>query len=207
MFICGLDEAGRGACIGDLIVAGAMIDSTKIGALKDLGVRDSKLLSPSRREAIYQQLISMVGFRTVVFNPEEIDRYVSQHRLNTLEIEGMATIINSLSPMHVIIDSPSTNREEVKSEVVSRLENPGITVQVEYKADLNYLIVGAASIIAKVQRDNRIKALRQVYGDIGSGYPADPRAQKFLLDNRSRHLPIIRYSWKPVKNIAAAEAV
>ena len=202
MFICGLDEAGRGACIGDLIVAGAMIDSTKIDILKGLGVRDSKLLSPGRREAIYQRLIGLVEFRTVVFSPEEIDRYVSRHQLNLMEIEGMANIINSLSPMHVIIDSPSTNTEDVRSKILARSTVPGVTVQVEYKADLNHVIVGAASIIAKVQRDNRINALKQVYGNIGSGYPADPTTKNFLAATRTTRLPIIRYSWNPVKKMS-----
>lgn len=201
MLICGLDEAGRGACIGDLVVAGAMIDSTRVGILKDLGVKDSKLLSPRQRETIYQSLINIVEFRTVLFKPEEIDTYVKLHQLNLLEIEGMSKIINSLSPMHVIIDSPSTNREDVRSKILARLTVPSTTVQVEYKADLNYAIVGAASIIAKVQRDNRINALKQVYGNIGSGYPSDPETKKFLHDNKTKRLPIIRYSWQPVKDL------
>ena len=50
MKVCGIDEAGRGCVIGPLVICGAMIDEKKEASLKDLGVKDSKLLSMAKEE-------------------------------------------------------------------------------------------------------------------------------------------------------------
>jgi ribonuclease HII len=71
----------------------------------------------------------------------------------------------------------------------------------EHKADENYSIVGSASIIAKTVRDEEIDKLKDIYGDIGSGYPSDRRTMLFLEKYGSEDLNIIRKSWKPYKAI------
>jgi ribonuclease HII len=74
----------------------------------------------------------------------------------------------------------------------------------EHKADSKYPIVSAASIIAKVQRDQAIARLHSRYGDFGSGYPSDLKTIGFvrnLVSSRKKLPPIIRHSWDSVRRI------
>jgi ribonuclease HII len=75
-----------------------------------------------------------------------------------------------------------------------------------HKADAVYPVVSAASIIAKVRRDELIECLKKEWGmDFGSGYPSDPKTKEFLLKWGQTHngeFPgIVRQSWKTVENI------
>ncbi len=76
--------------------------------------------------------------------------------------------------------------------------------ELDHKADINYPVVSAASIMAKVHRDSRIEEMRKEYGEIGSGYAHDALTVKFLRDYYSDHgdfPPIVRRSWKTLGNI------
>jgi len=75
---------------------------------------------------------------------------------------------------------------------------------VENFADRNYPIVGAASILAKVERDRRISQLEKLYGPLGSGYPSDERTIEFLkgyLRRRQDLPPIVRRRWKTIRRV------
>ena len=72
----------------------------------------------------------------------------------------------------------------------------------EHKADRLFPIVSAASIIAKVERDREVAALREAYGDFGSGYLTDEKTMVFLkhlLDDADDYPSFVRKSWKPAK--------
>jgi len=74
----------------------------------------------------------------------------------------------------------------------------------EHKADINYSIVSAASIIAKTERDREIETLAKEYGDIGNGYPHDPKTIRFLNDWLDKHgsMPeCCRKSWQTAKDM------
>jgi len=74
----------------------------------------------------------------------------------------------------------------------------------EHKADRNYPIVSAASIIAKVKRDVTIAELRKEYGDLGSGYVADEKTMNFLeiwIRKYCSYPDFVRKSWKPTKRL------
>lgn len=74
----------------------------------------------------------------------------------------------------------------------------------EHHADRVYPVVSAASIIAKVTRDEAVAVLHQQYGDFGSGYITDPKTLDFLRQWRRTHEsypPIVRVSWKTIKEI------
>ena len=76
---------------------------------------------------------------------------------------------------------------------------------VEHKADFNHLIVGAASIIAKVTREKELEKLRRkLKVDFGSGYPGDPKTKKFLEENwnNPKYSFLFRKSWATYKAFA-----
>ncbi|MBN2458244.1 ribonuclease HII [Candidatus Woesearchaeota archaeon] len=204
----GIDEAGRGPVIGPLVIAGVAIDKEKEAELKEIGVRDSKLLSPKKREELYSTIIRIAdAYEIMTITHEQVDSAVDdpKNNLNMLEAQASAEIIGKLEPDRVILDCPSNNTSAYSSYVKKLLKDrirsdklPAMVV--EHKADLKYTVVGAASILAKVTRDRKIAKLRERYGDFGSGYPSDPKTKEFIKDNYE--LPIFRKSWDTWKKAA-----
>lgn len=205
MLICGVDEAGRGPVLGDLVMAGVLIDKKNIPKLKKLGVRDSKLLTKEKREELYEKILKIVkSYKIISIKPNIIDKHLRSDKssLNILEAETTAEILNHLNPETVYIDLPDRNPERYKEHILKNLKNKNIILITEYKADLNYPIVSAASIIAKVTRDKHIEELRNRYGDFGSGYPSDPKTQEFLEENwNNPKIDFIRREWVSWKNL------
>ncbi len=208
MLIAGIDDAGRGAIIGPLIIAGVLFREEDLHILEDLKVKDSKLLSPSRRERFADEIKkAALKFHIVEFEPERIDDVVNRgrrlHRLNWLEAYGMAEVIINLKPDIAIVDASDVIAERFKDQILGMVPF-NVKVISEHKADRKYPVVSAASIIAKVERDRRIAELRRRYGELGSGYASDRRTMKFLerwvIENKA--LPdFVRRSWKPAKKM------
>ena len=199
--ICGIDEAGRGPIIGPLVIAAACIEESNLKKLESLGVKDSKLLTPKKREELFKKLKSVLKeYKIIKILPSEIDNAVESKtdNLNWLEARKAVQLINDLNPTRAIIDCPSNNKQAYATYLQKLLKTKTI-LKVEHKADLNYPIVGAASILAKVTRDKEIEAIKKRLGDIGSGYPSDQITQKFLRENWQKHQKIFRHSWEPYK--------
>lgn len=206
MLIAGVDEAGRGCVIGPLVIAGVLISERKLRVLRQLGVKDSKLLSPKKREALFTEISGLVEKRHVVkLLPSEIDRVVESkrklHKLNRLEAQTMAQIINALKPDKAFVDAADVIEERFKHHI-----QEGLTVKAKvtsrHKADKIYPIVSAASIVAKVERDREIAELRVAYGDFGSGYLTDKKTMLFLkrwLQTHDEYPGCVRKSWKAAK--------
>ncbi|MGB8780669.1 MAG: ribonuclease HII [Candidatus Bathyarchaeia archaeon] len=208
MLVAGVDDAGRGAVIGPLVIAGVLVKEEDLPRLKELGVKDSKLLSPHRREVLAPEIRKIVQkYAVLKLQPEEIDLVVKSgrklHKLNWLEAQTMARVIETLKPDRVYVDASDVLEERFKQHI---LECMSFRVDIisEHKADRNYVAVSAASIIAKVERDREVAELARVYGDFGSGYPSDQRTMNFLkqLVERTGEYPeFIRKSWKPAKKV------
>jgi len=184
MLVCGIDEAGRGAIVGPLVIGGVLIDEEAIEKLVGLGVKDSKLLSPRKRSALFEGIVKVCrDFAVLSIPPGEVDRYVIRgkklRRLNYLEAIYMARAISRLAPGVVYADAADTNAVRF-SEDIRRHLTVNAKVIAEHHADFNYPVVSAASIIAKVERDRAVAALREKYGNFGSGYPSDWRTVEFL---------------------------
>lgn len=196
--ICGIDDAGRGPVIGPMVIAGIVIDEKDLPKLKELGVKDSKLLTPKQREQIYTKLIKEVKrYKIIKIPPEEVDKYVFSEttNLNWLEADKMAEVINTLRPDQVIVDCPSNNKRAFADYLENKL-TVKTSLRCEHKADRDFEIVGAASILAKVTRDREVDLLKKKFGmSLGSGYPADPDTKRFLKDNWNVHPEIFRHSW------------
>jgi len=206
--ICGVDDAGRGPVIGPLVIAGVIIEEEKLDRLKMLGVKDSKQLLASARIRLSKEIPEVVDdFHVVELRAEELDRIVNRapkfQRLNLLEAKGMAQVIEKLKPELAYVDSSDTRTERFKNNILDCLSFTPRIVS-EHKADVNYPVVSAASIMAKVHRDTRIEEIKKEYGEIGSGYAHDALTVKFLRDYYSDHgdfPPIVRRSWKTLGNI------
>jgi len=197
MIISGVEEAGRGPVIGPMVMVLASCEEKDEFKLKAMGVKDSKMLTPQQREKLYNEIKDLCNFEMVKIQPEEIDAAVfsEETNLNWLEADKSIMLINKMRPDKVILDCPSTNIKEYKAYIMKGLDYKPILV-VEHKADVNYTIVGAASILAKVARDHEIKKLKAKYSvDFGSGYPSDPLTMGFVAKNFDKY-PFFRQSWE-----------
>ena len=198
--IAGLDEAGRGCIIGPLVVAGVSIKHDQEEALRKMGVKDSKLLPHSRREELAKQIEEMAKDVIVIrVGPCKIDTYRKEGvGLNKIEALKFADVIRMLNPHLAYIDAPDTNLNRFHG-FLTKLTGNGTELVVRHKADRDYPVVSAASIIAKVQREIEIAKLKQEFGDFGSGYTSDERTitwlREFLKKNREFPEHLVRRSW------------
>ncbi len=201
--VLGIDEAGRGPVIGPMVMAGVVVPEQDFQTLKSMGVKDSKLLSPKQREKLFPQITRMAtGYKIVTLSAQEIDDALLSEtsNLNWLEAQTTATILNALMHQKAIVDCPSNNIGAYTRYLRNLLSNKNIPLIVEHKADVNWPIVSAASILAKVTRDAEIEKLKKKYGDFGSGYASDPKTKDFLKENYARYPELFRKTWQPFKN-------
>ncbi|MGC9210445.1 MAG: ribonuclease HII [Acidilobus sp.] len=206
MWVIGIDEAGRGSLVGELIIAAYGILRQHEDELVRLGVRDSKELTRARREELYRELTRLGVFVVLPITPREID----SENINRLEerrawdlLRLLFTRIGGPRPVEAIyIDKFGELRD-----LPLKLRKAGFSgrLVVEPKADSRYPVVSAASIIAKVIRDRRIDVLRSMYGVRGSGYPADPETREWVMKvlSSGTRPPIIRYSWSTLEGTDA----
>lgn len=135
--VAGVDEAGRGACAGPLVVAACVLRPGDSAALA--GLTDSKLLSAARRERYYDMILARAVSRSVVvIPPDEVD-VLGVHVAN---LEGMRRAVAALAlhPGYVLTDG---------------FRVPGLTApnMAVIGGDRAAACVSAASILAKVTRD------------------------------------------------------
>lgn len=207
----GIDDAGRGPVIGPLVVGGVLFTEDRNETLRRIGVKDSKLLTPQARTSLSAKIRELADKVSLAeAQPREIDEVVLHGRrlkkLNYLEAKMMAQIINDLAPEQVFVDASDVNEERYGQWITEFLhpESKAVKIVSRHHADRTYPVVSAASIIAKVRRDEAVEALRSEYGDFGSGYITDPKTLGFLRDWRRSHVdypPIVRLSWKTIKEI------
>lgn len=229
--ILGIDEAGRGPCVGPMVMCGVIVDETDKNALENLrniGVKDSKKLSPQKREDLYKILKTknyIIDYFVVKVPAYKIDEAVFKEgdSLNVLEMRMQVKIISELSKKNaidkIVIDCPSINTISYKHKLLELLsEEPSkskkkIEVICEHKADENHIEVSAASIFAKVVRDAEIEKLQKLYkkteyGTLGSGYSSDVLTIEFLKNNYSRLASdknLFRKSWQTYKDVVSAK--
>jgi ribonuclease HII len=206
MLVAGVDEAGRGCVVGPLVVAGVAVKSENLQLLAELGVKDSKLLTAKKREALYPEIIKLSENHNIVkVPPAQIDKVVRSsrvlHKLNRLEAQTMAKIIDALKPDEAYVDAADVLEQRFGSHISECLRFKTKVVS-EHKADRTYPVVSAASIIAKVERDAEIAKLKVKYGDFGTGYLTDDKTMVFLkrlLEKNGDYPSCIRKSWKPAQ--------
>ncbi|MEW2358476.1 ribonuclease HII [Spirillospora sp. NPDC029432] len=149
--VAGVDEAGRGACAGPLVIGAVILPDGRRGRIA--GLADSKLLTPARREDLYVEIVERAETWSAIVVPcHDIDR-IGVHRCN---ITGMRRALAALErrPEYVLSDGFA----------VPGLGVPALNV---IKGDQVAACVAAASIVAKVTRDRIMVELHERYPEYG----------------------------------------
>lgn len=203
----GLDEAGRGAVLGPLVVGGFVARTSDLSRLRAIGVRDSKLLSADRREEVYRALEQVGRPISTNLSPGLIDAYVRHNALNELEARAFGRLARRAGVRQIFVDACDPVAARFGA-AVRRWAGGEVAVDARHHADRDLPIVGAASIVAKVRRDRAIVRLAGALGaDPGSGYPSDPRTQAFVratLGTGADPPPWMRASWATVERLKPA---
>lgn len=208
--IIGIDDAGRGPLIGPMVLAGVLITKEQDALLKSRNIRDSKTVTqPERVKMAAFIKENSINHKIIPVFPEEIDESLNTGtNLNTLEAIKTAMIINFLNTkkdkIEVIVDCPSINTvawQKTLEGFIDHKEN--LIIKCEHKADANHVSAAAGSILAKTTREEEVAKLKKEYGNIGSGYPADPYTKEFL-KTRGKELAdagIFRKTWSTWKKL------
>jgi len=199
----GIDEAGRGPVIGDMFVAGVIVDPEDFDILTQVGVRDSKSLTRKDREVIFPKVIEISKAVIVKRVPPNV---LDKRNINRLYVEKVLDILKCVKargyePSFIYVDSTSNPKYLI--DAVKRLISNVKELRVVYRADVHIPVVSAASIIAKYLRDKHIEILWSIYGYFGSGYPSDPRTLEWLRSFKEGEdlPPIIRKSWATLEKL------
>jgi ribonuclease HII len=213
MLILGIDDAGRGPLIGPMILAGVLVTKEQEIFLKSQDVKDSKMLLHPKRIALSKVIReNSLAYKVVKSSPNEIDSMLeSGTNLNTLEAIKTAQIINEINSkefqkekIKVIVDCPSVNTVAWRATLLEKISHKeNLEVYCEHKADVNHPSVSAASILAKVAREEEVEKIKKEFGEIGSGYPSDPGTKEFLKKHGKELASsgIFRRTWKTWKEI------
>ncbi len=206
--IAGIDEAGRGSVIGPLVIGLVAGPPSKF---EGRGYKDSKLLSPTKREGFLENISSSVYSNYIEIGADELNLLMAKGiSLNEIEAMKAAALIDSAPEeiSKVYVDSPDPVPQRFVSRITKYLKRKGVEIIAEHKADLNYPVVSAASIVAKVNRDRAIKRIREELGlTFSSGYPSDEStisALKYMLKEKVGY-KYIRFKWKTVENILSQQ--
>ncbi len=210
MLILGIDDAGRGPVIGPMVLAGVLVDDKTEKEFKKIGIKDSKMLLPKKRQILAEEIKKMSEAHfEILISVNEIDNKDNEKlNLNQREAVAAASIINKLNKDHkqkirVIIDCPSANINSWKEYLTTFLiGGSNLEIVCEHKADMNYPAVAAASILAKTRRDKEIEKLKKQHKiEFGSGYSSDPNTRKFIYESYDKYKDkgIFRESWSTIK--------
>jgi ribonuclease HII len=149
--LAGVDEAGRGACAGPLVIASVILHDPFAEDL--VAVRDSKDVSEKERENLYELLVhKAAAISTIIVPPAEVD----SRGVHAANLDGMRRAVQGLSitPAYVLTDGYS-------------IDGLGIANLAVWKGDQVAHCISAASIIAKVTRDRIMRELDTQYPDYG----------------------------------------
>jgi ribonuclease HII len=207
--IAGADEAGRGCVIGPLVLCVYALEAPRQAELKRMGVRDSKLLTAEQRERLAKELPALGEHELVEIPAEELTRLMTRKvSLNEIEALRLADGLKALNARGVrftdlYVDSPDPAPGKFAQRIQRHYAGDARIIAENY-ADKRYAVVGAASILAKVRRDERLEEIKRAVGeDFGSGYTHDPVTIAYLAKHhRDAALqPFLRHKWATVKRL------
>lgn len=197
--IAGVDEVGRGPLVGDVVTAAVILDPDN----PIDGLMDSKKLSEKKRVLLTQEIKEKaIAWSIGRASPEEIDTLNILHA--TMLAMQRAVYGLSVAPDFVLVDG---NRTPTFLNNNSP-EQGTINSQFVVKGDARVAEISAASIIAKVERDNEMIALDKLHPEYGfakhKGYPTKYHLEKII---EFGVLDCYRQSFKPVARVIAATSI
>jgi len=221
--VLGIDEAGRGAVLGPLVVAGVLVPEEALSILVEIGARDSKTVPRRRRRGLLLEIAHRFPVRTIVIPAKEVD----EKGLTELELNAAAGIVRCVlsvirdpssiapgslpithhpSPITVVMDAPVPRGAipAFRARLASATGLPEEAISAYPKADSLHPAVSAASLAAKVIRDAHVAFLHMRYGDFGWGYPGERKVVAFLtrwLAEQGGLPPICRTRWRTVQRL------
>ncbi len=183
------------------------VSKKSISELTKSGIKDSKLLSPKKRQSLFGHIINIAESICICrIGIEDIDFHVFKNKLNLLEAEAMAITIGNMKSDKTYVYSCDVNPSRYQRTIRGFLGQHDTRIVSMHHADRLNVVVSGASIIAKVIRDSEISKIRVQYGDIGSGYPSDKKTIRFVKDwysQKNEIPPFARKSWKPAQLIVS----
>ncbi|QSW97929.1 ribonuclease HII [Haloterrigena alkaliphila] len=217
----GVDEAGKGPALGSMFAAAVHCEDP---ADLPAGIADSKRLEPERREELAAAIRGDDRIRVGVAEipPARIDD--PETDMNSLAVaahaEAIEGALEGLDPdalegdaVSGLCDACDTDAERFARRVSDRCADSvpsslegRIEIEARHGADDESPLVGAASIVAKVERDAHVAAIADEYGPVGSGYPSDPNTREFLASYVDEHgdlPPFARASWSTCEDLLA----
>jgi ribonuclease HII len=206
MIIGGVDEAGRGCVLGPLCIALVCGEEKEF---KNLGLKDSKLLTREKREQLFPLILEKFDCSYINISANELNELMVKHSLNEIEAMKSGYLLDELKikPKKIVFDSPDNialnYTKRIKKHTIKKME-----IVSEHKADFKYPVVSAASIVAKVIRDREIDKIKEQTGYIfSSGYPSDEATistvREMLKTGHGKEF--IRMRWSTVERILASE--
>ena len=186
--ICGIDEAGRGPLIGNVVAGAVVLDVTR----PIQGLNDSKKLSHNKREDLYLQILdSSLAWGVGQACATEIDQinilqatFLAMQRALELLIQQF-----SITPTLVLVDGNQSPKINIPTQAI-------------IKGDASEPCISAASILAKVTRDRQMLEMHQQYPQYGfdqhMGYPTKKHLENI---HAFGLIPEYRLSFGPIKRI------
>lgn len=195
--VAGVDEAGRGACAGPMVVAACILPAGPRGRVP--GLDDSKLLTPAARERAYDQVIKRAVAYSVITIPAA---HIDSRGLHVCNVEGMRRAVATLEvdPAYVLTDGFP----------VPGLSVPSLAV---WKGDHTAACIAAASVLAKVTRDRIMTELHQIYPDyefdVHKGYVTERHGVALKQygpcpEHRTSYVNVARVSQNVTMDVAGA---
>lgn len=181
-YIAGVDEVGRGPLAGGVLACACILDLSK----PIEGINDSKKLSEKKRRILNQVIKDQaIDYAFGYVDELEIDR-INIYQASKLAMKK-AVLALKVKPDHLLIDAMTIDVEIGQTPII--------------KGDALSVSIGAASILAKVKRDQMMVEFNQTYPGYGfdrhKGYPTKFHIQQL---NRLKPCPIHRKSYQPVKD-------
>ena len=191
IWICGVDEAGRGPLVGSVVAGAVVLDPNNPIA----GLKDSKKLTPAKREYLYEQImLKAKAWGIGEASPEEIDQInILQATMLAMRraIEDLASRLGSW-PDKALIDGNRCPELPIPAEAI-------------VKGDIKEPAISAGSILAKVTRDRQMAILHERFPQYGfaqhMGYPT---AAHFAALKEFGICEEHRRSFSPVRNVIEA---
>ncbi len=194
--IAGVDEVGRGPLVGDVVTAAVILDADNPIA----GLMDSKKLSEKKRNQLALEIKQKaVAWSIGRASPQEIDTLNILHATMLAMQRAVADLI--VEPDFVLVDG---NRcpTFLTTQCPNNVPESTIASQSVVKGDARVAEISAASIIAKVARDDEMIALDKLHPEYGfakhKGYPTKLHLEKIV---EHGVLPCYRQSFKPVARV------